>query len=194
QCPFGWEEGWGSCYYVAQHNTTWGRGLSYCRSQSASLLRLYSQEHADFIKGKLVGDSWLALQRPAGSTSDAWTKWESGGSLNYSSWSGGSPPSISSATTSYCAAMQLSGRWEVMKCDEVAFVICDYTPGNNPFMLVGPVVVGCGVVVLVLSVEVCLRRKEFIDKNPEVALANDDDDDRQVGCSGVGGMGYTVYE
>lgn len=47
-------------------------------------------------------------------------------------------------------------------------------------MLVGPVVIACGVVVLVLSVEVCLRRKEFIDKNPEVELANDDDDDRQV--------------
>lgn len=64
--------------------------------------------------------------------------------------------------------------------------------GNNPFMLVGPVVIGCGVVVLVLSVEVCLRRKEFIDKNPEVALTNDEDDERQVSCPGVGRVMYCM--
>ncbi|XP_042227114.1 uncharacterized protein LOC121869650 [Homarus americanus] len=68
--------------------------------------------------------------------------------------------------------MEKSGDWGSVPCgsDTLAFVICDFVPGYNPFVLVGPVVILSGVAVLILSIEVCIRRKEFKEKNLEAPV------------------------
>ena len=37
-----------------------------------------------------------------------------------------------------------------------------HTAEDDPFILIGPVFAGCGIVVLLLSVEVCVRRQKVI--------------------------------
>ncbi|KAK8383808.1 hypothetical protein O3P69_015925 [Scylla paramamosain] len=189
QCPFMWREGAGSCYYLAPHNASWEEGRSYCTSQSAALLHLHSRTEAEFITEVMSGRSWLGARRKHG-RDNAWAWADSGTPLNYTRWAGSEPASLQQ---DLCAAVEPSGAWVAVACSdgETAYVICDYVPGYNPFMLVGPVVAVCGVVVLVLSVEVCVRRREFITKNPE-AITDDQDDDRQVEApSGVVNPGFS---
>ncbi|XP_050730038.1 uncharacterized protein LOC127005287 [Eriocheir sinensis] len=186
QCPFLWRERAGLCYYVAKHNTTWEDGRAYCTSQSAALLHLHSLAEADFVTELMSGRSWLGARRKPGQQ-ESWKWTDSGASLNYSRWPGGSVPA--SLRSDLCAAVEPSGEWLAVECDadETAYVICDYTPGYNPFVLVGPVVAGCGVVVLILSVEVCIRHRESISKNRK--LGDQDESDREVD-EGIINYGY----
>nr|XP_045617405.1 uncharacterized protein LOC123769950 isoform X1 [Procambarus clarkii] len=189
QCPFMWMETPGACYYLARHNASWSSGREYCHSQSASLLDLHSDEESDFIQDVMLGRSWLGLRRKK--DRDDW-RWLTGAKVNYTKWQ--NPNSVPTDTSlSYCAMMEESGDWLAVPChgEDSAYVICDYTPGYNPFMLVGPVVTVCGLVVLVLSIEVCVRRREFIEKNMEVI--SDTEDDREVDA-GLDNYGYACKE
>lgn len=175
QCPFEWEEGSDSCYYFAQHNASWEDSSGYCDGQGANLLDLHTTDEADFIKERMLGVSWLGLYRQK--DAEQWA-WLSGAKVNYTAWE--NAPTVTAAERE-CAVMEETGRWNSIACDgDSAFVICDYIPGYNPFVLIGPVVVFCGVVVLMLSIEVCVRRREFKEKNPEVMDDEDDDEERQV--------------
>ncbi|XP_071541329.1 uncharacterized protein [Panulirus ornatus] len=186
QCPFMWVEGSGSCYYVAGHNASWQEGHSYCHSQSASLLHLHSTQQTLAILKLMLGRSWLGLRRGRGQ--EEWA-WSTGAKLNYTRWQ--NPSDATNQRADLCAAMDETGEWLVLAChgEDQAYVICDFIPGYNPFVLVGPVVIFCGVVVLVLSIEVCIRRREFMEKNPEVMIAEEGEDDRQVDA-GLINYGY----
>ncbi|XP_042869396.1 uncharacterized protein LOC122251474 isoform X2 [Penaeus japonicus] len=176
QCPFEWEKGEGSCYYFAQHNASWEDSRGYCDGQGANLLDLHTPTEADFIKERMFGISWLGLYRAK--DAEQWA-WLSGAKVNYTVWE--NTPTTTAAAKE-CVVMDESGMWSTISCNpgDSAFVICDYSPGYNPFVLIGPVVIFCGVVVLMLSIEVCVRRKEFKEKNPEVMDDDDDEEERQV--------------
>ena len=47
-------------------------------------------------------------------------------------------------------------------------------------MLIGPVVAVCGLVVLLLSVEVCVRRAQFLRRNPDAAYDDEEDFNHEV--------------
>ncbi|KAK8725737.1 hypothetical protein OTU49_010448, partial [Cherax quadricarinatus] len=135
--------------------------------------------------GVMLGPSWLGLHRGQGQ--QEWL-WLSGAKFNYTRWH--DPASLPDDTsTSYCAVMEEDGDWSAVSCDDQdsAYVICDFTPGHNPFVLVGPVVVVCGVIILILGFEVCLRRKEFLEKNLEVIT--DVEEEPQVG-GGIVNYGF----
>ncbi|XP_066948078.1 uncharacterized protein [Macrobrachium rosenbergii] len=188
QCPFDWVSGAGSCYYFAQHNASWESGKEYCEDQGTDLLDLHSSQEESFVVGKMQGRSWLGLNRKKGDSSFVWV---SGSKLNFTQ----GEISLAMDTVALakeCGVIEESGEWMVSPCDDkgMAFVICEYVPTYNPFMLVGPVVIFCGVVLLLLSVEVCVRRREFLENNPEVL---NDDDDRQVD-EGLVNYGYGHFE
>ncbi|KAF2366366.1 hypothetical protein FHG87_002876 [Trinorchestia longiramus] len=45
---------------------------------------------------------------------------------------------------------------------------------HNPLVLVGPVLMGCGLLVLILSIEVCIRRHQFYAKNRGLLMDDDE--------------------
>lgn len=189
QCPFEWVEGSGSCYYFTQHNATWEDGKFYCQNQGATLLDIHSSAESSFIIEKMEGRSWLGLQRKKGAKDFTWI---SGAKKNFTPWQDSSIPT-KPATTNQCGVVQNTGEWVTDSCDNgnSNYVICEYAPGYNPFVLIGPVVIFCGVIVLILSIEVCVRRREFMEKNPEIIM--DDDDDRQVD-DGLINYGYGNFD
>ncbi|KAG7166261.1 putative Lectin C-type domain-containing protein 8 [Homarus americanus] len=128
------------------------------------MLDLHSETESDFIKGRCWGGAGWAF---VGAGEEDW-KWLSNAKVNYTRWF---YPS-SGSSTDRCVMMEKSGDWGSVPCgsDTLAFVICDFVPGYNPFVLVGPVVILSGVAVLILSIEVCIRRKEFKEKNLEAPV------------------------
>ncbi|KAK7024231.1 hypothetical protein SK128_027838 [Halocaridina rubra] len=187
KCPFEWAQTpSGTCYYFAEHNATWREGRAYCRNQGATMLDIHSNQEKEFITERMVGSSWLGLRRK---NDEMEFKWISGAKMNYTQWE---ELSITApAREAECALMGMNGLWVYEPCERnhgdgdedlspEAYVICEYLPVYNPFVLIGPVVISCGLIVLVLSIEICIRRKEFKEKNPEVMIDDEDEDIRHV--------------
>ncbi|XP_043199276.1 uncharacterized protein LOC122368990 [Amphibalanus amphitrite] len=62
---------------------------------------------------------------------------------------------------------------------------------DDPFILIGPVFAGCGIVVLLLSVEVCVRRQKVIKLTED--LSSDDEGDGHYIDEGLVNYGFGNY-
>jgi len=63
---------------------------------------------------------------------------------------------------------------------------------EDPFILIGPVFAGCGIVVLLLSVEVCVRRQKVIKQTED--LSSDDEDDGHYMDEGLINYGFGHFQ
>ncbi|CAL4105036.1 unnamed protein product, partial [Meganyctiphanes norvegica] len=183
QCPFEWkvkDEG-DSCYYRTKHNATWEEGYTYCTDQGGDMLHILDKAENDLFDEQKYGDTWLGMLR---SKSDPIWKWKSTNKPigSFSNWVSPSQQD----DTADCAQMNELGEWMPAKCDSEAFVICEFNPGYNPFMLIGPVIAVCGVVLLLMSIETCIRRREFLEKNGTELM--DDVDEPHEGSTASSGV------
>ncbi|RXG51935.1 hypothetical protein Avbf_02953 [Armadillidium vulgare] len=149
------------------------------------MVDIADQTENDELLGKISSPTWIGLYR--NKTQDF--TWVSGNSATYQKFS--PTPSNGQQLSIECVNMNTDGTWRsVTNCNLHYTAACEYAKFYFPFILIGPVMVICGCIVLLLSVEVCkrhratlIRAKGFIDEEeiPNV----DDEQDVKKDVSGI---------